>query len=56
VNVQEHFIQAEHHYARARHHTTRQAYDAATRELLAANYHATMVLATAKIAELETGR
>lgn len=56
MNAQEHYIQAEHHYERARYYATRQAYDTSRRELLAANYHATMVLATAKIAELETGR
>jgi hypothetical protein len=56
VNAQEHYVLAESHYARSRHHVNRQAYDTANCELLVANYHAMMVLATAKIVELETGQ
>jgi hypothetical protein len=56
VNVQEHHALAESHYARHKDYLFEQKHDSAIRALLAANYHATMVLATAKIAELETGR
>jgi hypothetical protein len=55
VNAQEHYICAESRYKRHKDYLFEQKHDSAMRELLAANYHATMVLATVKIAELENG-